>query len=448
MYVKTVTLPPSQNFPIPGGGGGGGGGGYIPPDNRNLPPDTIRHEYQPPDNRNLPPDTIRHEYQHGGAAYAGQNYIVGEAGPELFSPYQSGRVVANGEFVMQGMSKGIGKESKQSNKQAKSAANDLVGSFEKELGISSPSRVFYDIGRDMMDGLSGGIRDGMPQVQRSLDDGMRNASGMLRERTIEMDSIWNAHLNDINMRTQDAGRSMGSTWSSTMDDLKAKTNMGAMDLGAIWTAHLQNLDGQTQTAGNNITNTFSLAMADLRDNTHRTGNDINNSWSGAMNRFGRDTHSAMNTATGAVQRATQRMRSDARSAADAIRAYYAGIQNSPNMRLPNWRPPAPDPYTKINPDTGLPYGRPGYDYPVDNPDPYGKPMTGQHGLSFDVPSGYPNDSYFAPMRLTSGEHVEVTPANQSRRNQGGSTNVLNIYTNAPVESDVSDLLLLRAWASG
>lgn len=37
---------------------------------------------------------------HGGRAYAGQSYIVGEEGPELFSPDSNGTVIPNGEYGM------------------------------------------------------------------------------------------------------------------------------------------------------------------------------------------------------------------------------------------------------------------------------------------------------------------------------------------------------------
>lgn len=44
----------------------------------------------------------------------------------------------------------------------------------------------------------------------------------------------------------------------------------------------------------------------------------------------------------------------------------------------------------------------------------------QHGGSFTVPSGFPNDSYFAPLALSSGEHVQVTP-------KGGGRGAGNTY---------------------
>lgn len=55
---------------------------------------------------------------------------------------------------------------------------------------------------------------------------------------------------------------------------------------------------------------------------------------------------------------------------------------------------------------------------------------GQHGLSMTVPPGYPNDTY--PLRATSGEHVEITPAGQtidnSRHLDVGGINVHNQVT--------------------
>lgn len=82
-------------------------------------------------------------------------------------------------------------------------------------------------------------------------------------------------------------------------------------------------------------------------------------------------------------------------------------------------------------------------------DPY---IPVQRGTNFIVPPGYPNDSFYYPMALTSGEHLEVTPraevGRENRQSNVTNYNYLTIQTNAPVESDVPDLLLLRAWASG
>ena len=50
----------------------------------------------------------------------------------------------------------------------------------------------------------------------------------------------------------------------------------------------------------------------------------------------------------------------------------------------------------------------------------------QHGTSFTVPGGFPNDSFFFPMALSSGEHVDVTPKGRSR-GRGGNTYIYNRY---------------------
>ncbi len=57
-----------------------------------------------------------------------------------------------------------------------------------------------------------------------------------------------------------------------------------------------------------------------------------------------------------------------------------------------------------------------------------EPPTGipsQHGLGFTIPSGFPNDSFYLPLSLTSGEHVEVTPRGRSK--QGGGNTYYTYY---------------------
>lgn len=71
----------------------------------------------------------------------------------------------------------------------------------------------------------------------------------------------------------------------------------------------------------------------------------------------------------------------------------------------------------ININTGLSTGSGGtdaatnYSYGGDDDGP-----GGANGLNFMVPPGYPNDSF--PIRVQSGEHVQVTPANQVQQPQG------------------------------
>ena len=60
----------------------------------------------------------------------------------------------------------------------------------------------------------------------------------------------------------------------------------------------------------------------------------------------------------------------------------------------------------------------------------------QHGGGFTVPGGYPNDSFYAPMRLSSGEQVEVTPKGDSAKGQV----VVNIYNpQIQNETDIDDM---------
>ncbi len=86
------------------------------------------------------------------------------------------------------------------------------------------------------------------------------------------------------------------------------------------------------------------------------------------------------------------------------------------------------------------------DYALNKLKEFGVKVPGyQHGGSFVVPSGYPNDSYL--MGVSSGERVTVQRRDE-RRDGPGTVNNLNIYTNAEVTSDIPDILLLRAWSNG
>jgi len=62
----------------------------------------------------------------------------------------------------------------------------------------------------------------------------------------------------------------------------------------------------------------------------------------------------------------------------------------------------------------------------------------QYGADFVVPPGFPNDSY--PMRVTSGEHVQVTPQGQTRESEP----VIVINANIAGDTDVEDLALRLA----
>jgi hypothetical protein len=81
-------------------------------------------------------------------------------------------------------------------------------------------------------------------------------------------------------------------------------------------------------------------------------------------------------------------------------------------------------------------GVPSPDAPAMPPPPTGPPPPTdtpqmQHGGSFTVPPGYPGDTF--PMRVSSGEHVSVTPRGKGRR---GVT--INQFFNIPVTPLIAD----------
>ena len=64
------------------------------------------------------------------------------------------------------------------------------------------------------------------------------------------------------------------------------------------------------------------------------------------------------------------------------------------------------------------------------------------GGSFTVPGGFPNDSFYFPMALTSGEHVEVTPKGKQQRQQPSEGESVIININNPVinrDMDIDDM---------
>lgn len=57
-----------------------------------------------------------------------------------------------------------------------------------------------------------------------------------------------------------------------------------------------------------------------------------------------------------------------------------------------------------------------------------------NGLDFKVPPGFPNDSYFLPLAVTSGEQVNVTPAGAG--GAGGGGNIIHIHVNGTGDPDL------------
>ena len=76
-----------------------------------------------------------------------------------------------------------------------------------------------------------------------------------------------------------------------------------------------------------------------------------------------------------------------------------------------------------------------------NPVIYGGQLEfeGQHGGTFIVPPGYPNDNF--RMGVSSGELVNVTPANQVTNNFN-----MSVHSNAPVDQTIANFKVLEALA--
>jgi len=66
----------------------------------------------------------------------------------------------------------------------------------------------------------------------------------------------------------------------------------------------------------------------------------------------------------------------------------------------------------------------------------------QSGLDMRIPPGFPNDSFFLPLAVTSGERVQVTPAAQAGREGGEIINYITQYIYPSQGSDEESIARL------
>lgn len=73
--------------------------------------------------------------------------------------------------------------------------NNAIAAAKRELGIASPSKVFYTIGEQIMAGMANGIKDGARGVTRSLDNAV---GGLSPNVAVEVPTVASNIANDIN----------------------------------------------------------------------------------------------------------------------------------------------------------------------------------------------------------------------------------------------------------
>lgn len=109
----------------------------------------------------------------GGPVTAGQPYLVGERGPEIWTPKASGTIIPNdalktGQSVASGLAQGMLGGGGSAVSAAGQVAMQMITKARDVLGISSPSKAFAQLGLYITQGFSKGLLGSAKQVQASM----------------------------------------------------------------------------------------------------------------------------------------------------------------------------------------------------------------------------------------------------------------------------------------
>jgi len=97
-----------------------------------------------------------------------------------------------GTAIVEGVWQGMNQKESWFRSQVKSFFKNIVGSVKSELGISSPSKVFAEIGKHMAEGVGVGFEDEMDDVSKAMQDAIPTT---LDAPDLEIDTGINAALN-------------------------------------------------------------------------------------------------------------------------------------------------------------------------------------------------------------------------------------------------------------
>lgn len=132
-------------------------------------------------------------------------WIVTEGVPGLV-----GLAIDLGEAIVRGLLKGLANVGGQVGGAVKNLANQAIASAKEALGISSPSREFERIGRQIGDGLIAGIRDRHAAVAAAAED----VTEVVTDAAEEIGRAWGSASLDL----KEAQLAMGETFSSVARD--------------------------------------------------------------------------------------------------------------------------------------------------------------------------------------------------------------------------------------
>lgn len=109
----------------------------------------------------------------GGPVTAGQPYMVGEKGPEVWTPLASGTIIPNnalktGMSVGAGLAQGMLGSGGAAISAAGQVAAGMIAKAKQVLGIASPSKAFAQLGLWVNQGFSIGLKGSAKQVQSAM----------------------------------------------------------------------------------------------------------------------------------------------------------------------------------------------------------------------------------------------------------------------------------------
>jgi phage-related protein len=327
---------------------------------------------------------------------------------------------AIGRAIIEGVKNAILKGIPKLISAAKKAAKKAFQAFMKKLGASRVSRLFKEGGHAMMRGVEAGINEKRRWADLALEKAADGLTGVFKSSLAAnspallrvWEKMW-ASIDKSNWRTLSK---LGANYEDFFEMMKQEFQAGRVFIGKEWvnlSDYLISVSGLTRDEVVALFDEMGLRLGNSMDDT---GRRVTDHWSNYMHgmtdltrRGFADMNRTIDVSLDEVNRKFGIALDEITDFWKAAYDYYSGFPGSGGV------------FTLPPLDTPPPSG--GGDY-----------YQGTHDRSRPGPTGYETTYYTDP----SGD-VYANPVN---------LNTLVINTNAEIRSDVSELILMRAWAGG
>ena len=163
--------------------------------------------------------------------------ISNEVKNQIQNGADTNKMAALGMDAMQGLADGVTENSWRAKNAAADAAHDMIQRTKEVLDSHSPSKVFYDIGAGVIQGMANGIGDTMPIIARVL-------SGMSKTVTTVVAGMYdqiNAATAEIALRATHAGILVAQQ-ANVHNDLMTQNNAIGAGTGTSGYNYLDEID--------------------------------------------------------------------------------------------------------------------------------------------------------------------------------------------------------------